>query len=202
MTPVLNMFLVLTGVSHQCHILWQHLSHHLQKIQQILWPPGNHPSLTSSPGYHCAGGVSVEILHFFYLMHSEAVNQYYSLYRLICTPYDFSLQLFLYSTPWHRYESVCGLVIDRGAGETWLVSVSYMDLQQYATSLSLTVVCLYFYFILFSARPPLLSQLISALPSTCQGADGPFYGTSRKTKREINVMYWALWQFLNVTQHE
>lgn len=65
MSPVLNMFLVLTGVSHQCHILWQHLSHHLQKIQQILWPPGNHPSLTSSPGYHCAGGVSVEILYLF-----------------------------------------------------------------------------------------------------------------------------------------
>lgn len=66
MSPVLNMFLVLTGVSHQCHILWQHLSHHLQKIQQILWPPGNHPSLTSCPGYTAQVGVSIEILFLFF----------------------------------------------------------------------------------------------------------------------------------------
>lgn len=190
------MFLVLTGVSHQCHILWQHLSHHLQKIQQILWPPGNHPSLTSSPAYTVQVEFLLKSFTCFPLMHSEPVKRHDCLYRLICKPCDFSLQLCLYSTPWHFYESVCGLVSDWGAGETWLVSVSCMELQQYAASLSLSgfPISLLFLF------PDLaFSSLISALLSTCQGADRPFYGTSRKTKREINVMYWALWQFLNVT---
>lgn len=66
MTPALNVFLVLTGVSHQCHLLWQHLSHHLQKIQQILWPAGNHPSIPNCfPSLHCAGGASIESLYLF-----------------------------------------------------------------------------------------------------------------------------------------
>lgn len=47
MTRALNVFLVSTGVPHQRHLLWQHLSHHLQKIQQILWPAGNHPPITN-----------------------------------------------------------------------------------------------------------------------------------------------------------
>lgn len=38
-------FLLLAGVSHQCHVFWQHVPHHLQKIQQVLWPPGNPASL-------------------------------------------------------------------------------------------------------------------------------------------------------------
>lgn len=40
---------LIAGVSHQCHILWQHLPHNLQEIQQILWPSGNIDSLLSSP---------------------------------------------------------------------------------------------------------------------------------------------------------
>lgn len=190
------MFLVLTGVSHQCHILWQHLSHHLQKIQQILWPPGNHPSLTSSPAYTVQVGFLLKSFPCFPLMHSEPVKRHDCLYRLICKPCDFSLQLCLYSTPRHLYESLCGLVSDWGAGETWLLSVSCIEMQQYAASLSLSAVYLYFSF--FQTSCSLSSQLISALPSTCQGADRPFYATRRKTRREINVMYRALWQFLNV----
>lgn len=198
------MFLVLTGVSHQCHILWQHLSHHLQKIQQILWPPGNHPSLTSSPGYTVQVGFLLKSFSYFSLMHSEPVNRCDCLYRLICKPCDFSLPLCLCSTLWHLYESVCGLVIDRGAGERWLVSVSCMELQQYAASLPLSrsVVspCLYFCFFP-TLRSPLSPQLISALPLTCQGADRSFYGTSRKAKRgnQCNVLSFMVVFKCNLT---
>lgn len=204
MTGVLNMFLVLTGVSHQCHLLWQHLSHHLQKIQQILWPPGNYPSLKNRPSYAVQVGILLKSCSCFPLMHSESVNRHDCLYRLICEPCDFSLQLPLYSTPWHLYESVCGLVIDRGAGETWLVSVSPMELRQYATSLRLRVISISLLFCLsdltffsrISSHLCLTSQNVRV--STCL-----FMVQAGKTKREINLMdsvfkhnpTWRRWTF-------
>lgn len=198
MTPVLNMFLVLTGVSHQCHILWQHLSHHLQKIQQILWPPGNHPSLTSSPGYHCAGGVSIEILYLF------SSNAFWTceLARLFV---QINLQaLWLFPAVVSVFHPLTPLWISVWVSN-W--SGSRGDMACICQLCGLAAIChisrslwclCIFTFPFFRPRV-LLSQLISALPLACQGADKPFYGTSRKTKREIDIMYWALWQFLNVT---
>lgn len=198
MTPVLNMFLVLTGVSHQCHILWQHLSHHLQKIQQILWPPGNHPSLTSSPGYHCAGGVSIEILYLF------SSNAFWT-----CEPARLFVQinlqaLWLFPAVVSVFHPLTPLWISVWVSN-W--SGSRGDMACICQLCGLAAIChisrslwclCIFTFPFFRLRV-LLSQLIFALPSACQGADRPFYGTSRKTKREIDIMYWALWQFLNVT---
>lgn len=133
------------------------------------------------------------------LMHSEPVNRHDCLYRLICKPCDFSLQLCLRSTPltplwisvWVRNWSgsrgdmacicqLCGLAaICRISRSLWCLCI--------------------FTFPFFRPRV-LLSQLVSALPSACRGADRPFYGTSeKKTKMEIDIMRWALWQFLNVT---
>lgn len=37
-------FLFFAGICHQCHLLWQHITHHLPKIQQILWPTGKFPT--------------------------------------------------------------------------------------------------------------------------------------------------------------
>lgn len=135
----------------------------------------------------------------FPLMHSEPVNRHDCLYRLICKPCDFSLQLCLRSTPWHLYESVCGLVIDRGAGETWLVSVSCVDLQQYAISPALCGVSVSLLF-LFS---DLAFSSLSSSPPYLRHVGEPtglfMVQAKKKTKTEIDIMHWALWQFLNVT---
>lgn len=78
----------------------------------------------------------------------------------------------VFSTPRRLNESMCVLVIGRGAGETWFVSLSLIEMQQYTAYLSLSLPLLYFYL-----SPPLLprSHLISALPSKRQGADRPFF---------------------------
>lgn len=93
----------------------------------------------------------------------------------------------VFSTPRHLNESMCVLVIGRGAGETWFVSLSLVETQQYATSLSLYI----FTPPSFSPHLP-LSHLISALPSKRQGADKPFLWYKQEIYREVNLMYHAL----------
>lgn len=79
----------------------------------------------------------------------------------------------VFSTPRRLSESMCVLVIGRGAGETWFVSLRLVEMQQCTADLSLGSLCI--------STPPSfapllpLSHLISALPSKRQGADGPFF---------------------------
>lgn len=115
------------------HIIYRRYSKFFD-LQVII-----HQSQTVSPLYTVQVGLLLKAFTCFPFVHSEPVNRHDCLYRLICKPGDFSLHLCLYSTPWHLYESVCGLVIDRGAGETWRVSVSLIELQLHAASLSLSL---------------------------------------------------------------
>lgn len=115
------------------HIIYRRYSKFFD-LQVII-----HQSQTVSPLYTVQVGLLLKAFTCFPFVHSEPVNRHDCLYRLICKPGDFSLHLCLYSTPWHLYEWVRGLVIDQGAGETWHVSVSLIELQLHAASLSLSL---------------------------------------------------------------
>lgn len=79
------------------------------------------------------------------------------------------------------------LVIGRGTGETWFVSLSLTEMQQYATTLSPSLFTVYIF------TPPSFSlcrprsHLISALPSKRQGADKPFLWYKQEIYGEVNL---------------
>lgn len=178
------------------HIIYRRYSKFFD-LQVII-----HQSQTVSPLSTVQVGLLLKSFTCFPFVHSEPVNRHDCLYRLIFKPGDFSLHLCLYSTPWHLYESVRGLVIDRGAGETWRVSVSLIELQLHAASLSLSLWCLSI-FTFPSSRPHvLLSHLISSLPhpQNVRELTGLFMEQAGKLKGEFNVL--SLWQFINETPHE
>lgn len=202
------MFLVSTGVSHQRHLLWQHLSHHLQKIQQILWPPGNHPSLmTPCPGYRGFLLKSFTCLptHAFWTREPARLFVQINLQALWLFPavvFVFHPLTPLWISVWVSNWSgsrgdMAWICQTYGVAATCHISLSLSPLPPSSLSLSLASLSLY-----LSSVQTSPSRLSSPLCCTLQmsGSRQTFLlYKPEKTKREINLMYWALWQVLNAT---
>lgn len=100
-----------------------------------------------------------------------------------CKLFIAAVPLPMFSTPRRLNESMCVLVIGRGAGETWFVSHSLAEKQRCTASLSLYISPLPSFF------PPPFSHLISALPSKRQGADSPTVQAKNSHQSQFNVPY-------------